>query len=163
MRMMTKRMGARCLRHLGKRGLIGQRRNHRVAQTAEEIVISLVAGKVRRVFAVAIEPPLDLYADLGFDSIDIIDVSHRDISRWFEWYTAALRRANADRTDGQYFAAQSSQLVRGRWSALALALTGKGLPFLLSSLKPCSKHHGFVRLDLSVARKRAASPPVTAR
>jgi hypothetical protein len=30
-----------------------------------------------------------------------LPVSHRDISRWFEWYTVALRRANADHTGGQ--------------------------------------------------------------
>ena len=42
--------------------------------SSEEIVISLVAGKARRGFAGAIELPLDLYEDLGFDSIDIIDV-----------------------------------------------------------------------------------------
>jgi acyl carrier protein len=42
--------------------------------SSEEIVISLVAGKARRKFAGAIEPSLDLYADLRFDSLDIIDV-----------------------------------------------------------------------------------------
>jgi len=33
-----------------------------------------VASKDRRVFAGAIELPLDLYKDLGFDSIDLVDV-----------------------------------------------------------------------------------------
>jgi acyl carrier protein len=42
--------------------------------SSEEIVMSLVAGKTRRVFAGAIEQPLDLYEDLGFDSTDIIEV-----------------------------------------------------------------------------------------
>jgi acyl carrier protein len=42
--------------------------------SSEEIVISLVAGKARRVFPGAIELSLDLHADLGFDSIDLIDV-----------------------------------------------------------------------------------------